>query len=306
MPHFIDNITQAIGNTPLLQLNKVKQAYHLQNDLFAKLEFLNPFGSVKDRIALALIQGAEKKNKCNSETVFIEATSGNTGIAVAAMAHAKGYKTIIVMPESMSAERQKAIKYFGATLILTPAKDGMTGAYRKAQTLAKENKNYIWLNQFSNPDNVQSHYETSAVEIWHDLDEKVDLFVSGIGSGGSITGIGKFLKEKNKDAQVIAVEPENCPLLSKGEKGSHKIQGIGDEFIPEILDIKLLDRIIPVSDQDAFEQAKKLYTLESIPAGISSGACLKAILDIDKDYQNKNIVFIIADSAFRYLSTELC
>ena len=303
---YYTSASQLIGNTPLLKLTNIEKAEGLQANLFAKVEYFNPSGSVKDRIALAMIEDAEKAGKLTKDTVIIEPTSGNTGIGLASIAAAKGYKLIIVMPETMSVERRQIIKAYGAEIVLSDGTKGMKGAIAKAQELAEEKGNAFIPSQFTNPSNPKIHYETTGPEIYNDLDGKVDVFVAGVGTGGTVTGTGKYLKEKS-NAKVVAVEPETSPVLSQGHGGPHKIQGIGAGFVPDTLDTSVYDQVSPVSNEDAFEFAKFIAHKEGISVGISSGAALKAGIDEAKKQENagKNIVVLLPDSGDRYYSTAL-
>lgn len=275
--------------------------------ILAKLESANPCGSVKDRIALAMIKAAEKKGLIKDDTVLIEPTSGNTGIGLAFICAAKGYRLILTMPESMSIERRKLLQIFGAKIVLTPTERGMTGAIEKAQQLAAENPNAFILQQFENPANPQIHRETTAKEIWADSDGKIDIFVAGVGTGGTITGCGEVLKEKNKNIKIVAVEPKDSPVLSGGKRGLHKIQGIGAGFVPKVMNVKIMDEIIQVSNEDAMETARQLAAKEGILAGISAGAAMWAAIQISHRPQNrdKTIVVILPDTGERYISTEM-
>ncbi len=300
-------VDQLVGKTPLLELAHIEKKYGLSAKLLAKLEYFNPAGSIKDRIAKAMIDDAEKKGLINKDTVIIEPTSGNTGIGLASIAAARGYKIIIVMPETMSIERRKLMKAYGAELVLTEGAKGMKGAIAKAQELHEENPNSFIPGQFVNPANPQIHYETTGPEIWADTDGKVDILVAGVGTGGTITGAGHFLKEKNPNVKVVAVEPATSAVLSTGVAGSHKIQGIGAGFVPEILDTKVYDEIIPVANEDAFETGRQIGFEEGFLIGISSGAAVTAAIQLAKRPENagKNIVIILPDTGDRYLSTDL-
>lgn len=298
---------ELIGKTPLMELKRIEEKFGLKAKIFAKLEYFNPAGSVKDRIAKAMIEDAEKNGALKKGAVIIEPTSGNTGIGIAAVGTAKGYKVIIVMPETMSIERRKLIKAYGAEIVLTEGAKGMKGAIEKANELAKENKGAIVLGQFVNPANPKAHYETTGPEIFEDTNGAVDFFVAGVGTGGTISGVGKYLKEKIGGVKVVAVEPESSPVLSKGVAGAHKIQGIGAGFIPDTLDTGVYDEIITVSNETAFETGRLIGTTEGVLVGISSGAALNAAIEIAKRAENagKNIVVLFPDSGDRYLSTPL-
>lgn len=300
-------ITELIGQTPILELDKSKKHYDFGANIYAKLEYFNPAGSIKDRAANEMISDMEKSGKLIPGGTIIEPTSGNTGIGLACIAAAKGYKVIVVMPESMSIERRKLIAAYGAEIVLTPAAEGMSGAIKKAEELCKENSGAVIAGQFINKANATAHYKTTGPEIWDQTDGKVDILVSAVGTGGTITGTGKYLKEKNPDIKVIAVEPLSSPVLSGGKSGPHKIQGIGAGFVPEILDISLIDEIICVSNEEAIACAKEIPTIEGILVGISSGSALSAAYKIAKRPENKtkNIVVILPDTGERYLSTEL-
>ena len=302
-----NNILEAIGNTPLVRLNNLKKELGLQADLIAKVESFNPGGSVKDRIAKAMIEDALQKGLINQDTTIIEPTSGNTGIGLAMCAASLGLKLVITMPESMSIERRNLLKAYGATLVLTDASKGMKGAIAKAEELVKEIPNAFMPLQFTNPANPQIHYLTTGPEIYRDLDGKVDVFIAGVGTGGTISGVGKYLKEQNSAIKVIAVEPLSSPVLSEGHAGSHKIQGIGAGFIPDTLNTSIYDEIIPVSNEDAFATGKMLAQTEGLLVGISSGAAVFAAIDLAKrkEYQDKTIVVLLPDTGERYLSTEM-
>ena len=298
---------ELIGKTPLMELKRVEEKFGLKAKIFAKLEYFNPAGSVKDRIAKAMIEDAEKNGALKKGAVIIEPTSGNTGIGIAAVGTAKGYKVIIVMPETMSIERRKLIKAYGAEIVLTEGAKGMKGAIEKANELAKENEGAIVLGQFVNPANPKAHYETTGPEIFEDTNGAVDFFVAGVGTGGTISGVGKYLKEKIGGVKVVAVEPESSPVLSKGVAGAHKIQGIGAGFVPDTLDTGVYDEIITVSNEAAFETGRLIGTTEGVLVGISSGAALNAAIEVAKRAENagKNIVVLFPDSGDRYLSTPL-
>ena len=295
---------ELIGNTPLLELVNIEKKFNLKAKLFAKLEFMNVSGSAKDRVAKAMILDAEKSGKLKPDSVIIEPTSGNTGIGLASVGTSRGYKVIIVMPETMSKERQLLIKSYGAELVLTDGTKGMKGAIEKAESLAKEIPNSFIPDQFSNPSNPKVHKETTGPEIWNDTDGKIDIFVAGVGTGGTITGVGEFLKEKNPNIKVVAVEPESSPLLSKGIAGSHKIQGIGANFVPKILNTNIYDEIITIKNEEAFDSRNLLGTTEGILVGISSGASLSAAIKLAQREENagKNIVAFFVDTGERYLS----
>ena len=299
---------ELIGNTPLLKLNNYsKKAGVTDATLIAKLEYLNPAGSVKDRIALAMVEDAEKKGQLKPGATLIEPTSGNTGIGIAAVAAAKGYKAIIILPETMSVERRNLLKAYGAELVLTEGAKGMKGAIAKAEELRDQIEGSVILGQFTNPANPEYHKATTGPEIWEQTDGKVDIFVSGVGTGGTVTGVGEFLKEKNPDVKIIAVEPASSPVLSKGTAGSHKIQGIGAGFVPDVLNTKIYDEVITVENEDAFAEGRAFAVSEGILVGMSSGAALKAGVELAKRPENKgkNIVVLLPDSGDRYLSTAL-
>ncbi len=302
-----DSIDKTIGGTPLVELKNIERDLGLKGRIFAKVEMFNPAGSVKDRIAKAMLDDLEAKGKIDKDTVLIEPTSGNTGVALAAMAAARGYKFKIVMPETMSVERRKLIKAYGAELVLTEGAKGMKGAVAKAEELSKEIPNSVIPGQFVNPANPEIHFRTTGPEICKDLDGKVDALVAGVGTGGTLSGTGKYLKSKIPGVQVVAVEPKGSPLLSEGRAGPHKIQGIGAGFIPDTLDTGIYDRVIAVEDVDAFEYGRMVGRKEGFLVGISSGAALAAAVQLAKEdaYAGKNIVAIFADTGERYLSTAL-
>ncbi len=302
-----NNITETIGSTPLIHLQNIESQFSLQAKILAKVESFNPAGSVKDRAALYMINDAEKKGLINKETTIIEPTSGNTGIGLASIAASRGYRTILTMSSSMSKERQDLLKAYGAEIVLTEPAKGIPGAIEKAQELASQIENSFIPSQFSNPANYQSHRDTTGPEIWNDTDGIIDIFVAGIGSGGTITGTGTFLKSKNSSIEIIGVEPAKSPFLTKGEKGPHGIQGIGAGFKPDILNTEIIDAIECVADEDAFATAKNLAQSEGILAGISSGAALFAAIQYAKKAENKGktIVVVLPDTGERYLSTGL-
>jgi cysteine synthase len=304
MSKIYEDITKTVGNTPLVRINKLNKN---PNTILVKLESFNPFSSVKDRIGVAMIEAAEKEGKINKDTVIIEPTSGNTGIALAFVAAAKGYKLILTMPETMSIERRQLLKILGAELVLTDGTKGMSGAVAKAEELVAETKNSFMPQQFNNEANPEIHRKTTAIELLNDTDGKIDIFISGIGTGGTITGVGEILRKKNPNVKLIAVEPKDSPVLSGGAPGPHKIQGIGAGFIPKVLNRDIIDEIILVSNEDAGETARQLAKTEGILAGISSGAALWAALEVAKRKENKDktIVALLPDSGERYLSTWL-
>lgn len=304
---YYNNITELIGKTPLVKLNNLIKQENLNANLFAKVEFFNPGGSIKDRIANAMIKEAELSGRLNQDTTIYEPTSGNTGIGAALVGAAKGYKVVIVMPDSVSVERIQIVKAYGAKVILTDKKFGVKGSIAKVEELMSEDENSITLSQFENKVNPSEHNKSTAIEIYEDLDSKVDVVISGVGTGGTITGVGHYLKSKNPNIEIIAVEPEKSPVLSGGEHNPHKIQGIGAGFIPNVLDTKVYDRIISVSDEKAMESARLLAQKEGIFCGVSSGAALAAALEVSNDpkYKDKNVVVILPDTGERYLSTEV-
>ncbi|MCY9696463.1 cysteine synthase A [Paenibacillus alginolyticus] len=307
MTKIYSNLTELIGNTPLLELWNYNNRHGLEAKVVAKLEYFNPAGSVKDRIGFAMIKEAEKSGKINKETVIIEPTSGNTGIALAFAAAALGYRLIIILPDSFSIERRKLLKALGAELVLTPASEGMLGAIRKAEELAAKMPNSFIPQQFSNPANPEIHRNTTAEEIWIDTDGKVDIFIAGVGTGGTITGVGEILKQRNPSVQVIAVEPADSPVLSGGSRGAHHIQGIGAGFVPDNFKSSVVDEIFTVSNEDAVTTARELAKTEGLLVGISSGAAAYAASEIAKRPENKGktIVVILPDTGERYLSTNL-
>lgn len=308
MSKYVESAAELIGKTPLLKLNGyTKKAGVTNANIFAKLEYLNPAGSVKDRIALAMINDAEKKGLLKPGATIIEPTSGNTGIGIASVAAAKGYRAILTLPDTMSVERRNLLKAYGAELVLTEGAKGMKRAIAKAEELNKEIEGSIILGQFDNPANPAAHKATTGPEIWEQLDGKVDIFVAGVGTGGTITGIGEYLKSQNPDVKIVAVEPATSPVLSKGTAGAHKIQGIGAGFVPKVLDTEVYDEILPIENDDAFEEGRAFAVIEGILVGISSGAALKAatILANRPENKGKNIVALLPDSGDRYLSTAL-
>ncbi len=296
---------ELVGNTPLIELVNLEKEFKLKSRLFAKIEYFNPSGSVKDRAALAMINDAEEKGLLKEGSVLIEPTSGNTGIGIASIGAMKGYRVILTMPESMSIERRKLLKAYGAELVLTEASKGMKGAIAKAEELVKEIPNSIILGQFVNPANPRAHYETTGPEIYKDLKGEVDYFVAGAGTGGTVSGAGRYLKEQNKDIKIVAVEPLSSPVLSEGKSGPHMIQGIGAGFVPDTLDLSIVDKVMTVSNEDAFEYGRIIAKKEGILVGISSGAALKAAVEIALKEENKNVVVLFPDSGDRYLSTKL-
>ncbi len=307
MGNIYTSAEQLIGKTPLLELSHIEKKFGLKAKILAKLEYFNPAGSVKDRVAKAMIEEAERSGKLKPGSVIIEPTSGNTGIGLACVASAKGYRIIIVMPETMSVERRKLMKAYGAELVLTEGAKGMKGAIAKAYELAAKIPDSFVPGQFENPENPRMHFETTGPEIYEDTDGKVDILVAGVGTGGTITGIGRYLKSKNSGLKVVAVEPADSPVLSQGVSGAHKIQGIGAGFVPGILDADIYDEIIAVKNEDAFETGRMIGKNEGFLVGISSGAALHAAIEVAKreENRNKNIVVIFPDSGDRYLSTPL-
>lgn len=307
MSKIFTSADQLIGKTPLLELTHIEESLGLKAKILAKLEYFNPAGSVKDRVAKAMLDDAEERGVLTPDSVIIEPTSGNTGIGLAAVAAARGYRIIIVMPETMSVERRQLMKAYGAELVLSDGSKGMTGAIEQAEVLAKELPHSFIPGQFVNPANAKAHRETTGPEIFEDTDGKVDVFVAGVGTGGTVTGVGEYLKSKNPDIRVVAVEPKTSAVLSTGKAGSHKIQGIGAGFVPKILNTKIYDEIIPVADADAFEYGRLVGKKEGVLVGISSGAALFAAVEVAKrpESAGKNIVVLLPDTGDRYLSTAL-
>lgn len=307
MGKILKSIDETIGNTPLVELTHFETKYKLKTKILGKLEYFNATGSIKDRIAKNMLDEAEKEGLINKDTIIIEPTSGNTGIGLASIGTSRGYKVIIIMPETMSKERIALIKAYGADIVLTDGSKGMAGAIEEAEKLHKQYENSYIPSQFENINNTLAHYKTTGPEIWDDTDGKVDIFISAVGTGGTITGTGKYLKEKNPNIKIIAVEPDGSPVLSKGIKGKHKIQGIGAGFVPKILDTSIYDEVITVTDEDAYQTAKEIGKTEGILIGISSGAAIYAakVLSERNENENKNIVVILPDTGTRYLSTGL-
>ena len=307
MSNIYKSADELIGKTPLLELAHIEKELNLKAKILAKLEYFNPAGSVKDRVAKAMLDDAEARGVLTKDSVIIEPTSGNTGIGLAAVAAARGYRIIIVMPETMSVERRQLMKAYGAELVLTEGAKGMKGAIAKADELAKEIPGGFIPSQFTNPANPEAHRKSTAPEIWEDTDGKVDIFVAGVGTGGTVTGVGEYLKSKNPAVKVVAVEPKSSPVLSQGVAGAHKIQGIGAGFVPEILNTKVYDEIIPVENDDAFETGRLIGRKEGVLVGISSGAAVWAAIELAKRPENagKNIVVLLPDTGDRYLSTPL-
>ena len=305
MAKIYESIAELIGQTPLLKAQRFAKSENLTSTILAKLEYFNPAGSVKDRIAKAILDEAEEKGLLNKDSIIVEPTSGNTGIGLASLAAARGYKIILTMPETMSIERRNLLKAYGADLVLTEGALGMKGAIARALEIKEENPNAFMPSQFTNPANPAIHYKTTGPEIWNDTDGKVDIFIAGIGTGGTISGVGKFLKEQNPNIEIIAVEPTDSPVLSKGQAGSHKIQGIGPGFVPETLNTEIYDEIITITNDEAFKYGKKFSQVEGVLIGISSGAALAAATKIAQRSENKDktIVVLLPDTGERYLST---
>ena len=307
MAKIYNSVTELIGGTPLLKANRFIEVNNLEANIFVKLEYFNPAGSVKDRIAKAMIEKAEADGLLNKNSVIIEPTSGNTGIGLASFAAARGYRAILTMPETMSVERRNLLKAYGAEIVLTDGSKGMKGAIAKAEELAETTPNAFIPSQFTNPANPAAHKATTGPEIWNDLDGKVDIFLAGVGTGGTLTGVGEYLKEQNPDVKVFAIEPASSPVLSKGTAGPHKIQGIGAGFIPEILNTNIYDEVFPIENDDAFKYGRQFSQVEGILIGISAGAALAAAVQVAQKPENKgkNIVVLLPDTGDRYLSTDL-
>ncbi|MCI7477147.1 MAG: cysteine synthase A [Selenomonadales bacterium] len=307
MAKIYNSVTELIGGTPLLKANRFIAVNNLEANIFVKLEYFNPAGSVKDRIAKAMIEKAEADGLLNKNSVIIEPTSGNTGIGLASFAAARGYRAILTMPETMSVERRNLLKAYGAEIVLTDGSKGMKGAIAKAEELAETTPNAFIPSQFTNPANPAAHKATTGPEIWNDLDGKVDIFLAGVGTGGTLTGVGEYLKEQNPDVKVFAIEPASSPVLSKGTAGPHKIQGIGAGFIPEILNTNIYDEVLPIENDDAFKYGRQFSQVEGILIGISAGAALAAAVQVAQKPENKgkNIVVLLPDTGDRYLSTDL-
>ena len=307
MSKIYKGVSELIGKTPIIEAVNFEKAVEADATILAKLEYFNPAGSVKDRVALAMIEEAEKKGVLKKGATIIEPTSGNTGIGLAAVGVSKGYKVILTMPETMSIERRNLLKAYGAQIVLTEGAKGMTGAIKKADELKGEIEHSVILGQFVNPANPAAHFATTGPEIWEDTDGKVDIFIAGVGTGGTVTGVGQYLKSKNPDVKIVAVEPATSPVLSQGKSGPHKIQGIGAGFVPDVLDTKVYDEILPIENEDAFKTGNKFAKTEGILVGISSGAALKAAEILSKRPENKGktIVALLPDTGERYLSTAL-
>lgn len=305
MAKIYKSIEELVGNTPLLELTHIEEELNLKSKIYAKLEYLNPAGSAKDRIAKQMIKDAEEQGLLKEGSTIIEPTSGNTGIGLAAIGISKGYKVIIIMPDTMSVERQKLLKAYGAELILTPGKEGIGAAINKAKELSNQIPNSFLAGQFSNPSNPKAHYLTTGPEIWNDTNGEIDYYVAGVGTGGTLTGTGKYLKEKNREIKIVAIEPYNSQVLKGKEAGKHDLQGIGADFIPDTYDGKVVDEIIDVEDNDAYEMGRLIAKKEGILVGISSGAALYGAIKIAKENEGKKIVVLLPDTGDRYLSTRL-
>lgn len=305
MSKIYKNISEIVGGTPLLEISNFSKSNNCKSKIFAKLEYLNPAGSIKDRVAKQMIDDAEKAGILKENSVIIEPTSGNTGIGIAAIGVSKGYRVIITMPDTMSIERRKILSAYGAELVLTDGKKGMKGAIEKAEELAKQYENSFVAGQFVNPSNPKAHENTTAPEIWEDTDGNVDIVIAGIGTGGTISGIGKYLKQKNPNIKIIGIEPYNSPFITKGVSGAHGLQGIGAGFIPDVLDTNIYDDIITVKEEDAYKMGRDIALKEGILVGISSGAALFGAVEVAKKEENKNIVVILPDTGDRYLSTPM-
>lgn len=300
-----NSINELVGKTPLLRLNNIEKMFDTKSKIIAKLECFNPAGSAKDRAALSMIDEAEKKGILKKGATIVEPTSGNTGIALASIGISRGYKVILTMPETMSVERQMLLKAYGAKIVLTPGGKGMAGAVEKSERICNETENAVILGQFDNSDNPLAHYKTTGPEIFDDTDGKIDIFIAGIGTGGTISGVGKYLKEKNKNIKIIGIEPESSPVITKGISGVHKIQGIGANFVPKNLDLSVCDEIVTVSNENALSMGNTVAKSEGLLIGISSGAAVSAAVEIAKKEKDKNIVVLLPDGGEKYLSTEM-
>lgn len=300
-----NSVKDLVGKTPLLRLNNIEKMFNTNSKIIAKLECFNPAGSAKDRAALSMIEQAELKGVLKKGATIVEPTSGNTGIALASIGISRGYKVILTMPETMSVERQMLLKAYGAEIILTPGNKGMAGAVEESERICKETENAVILGQFDNSDNPLAHYKTTGPEIFEDMDGKIDIFIAGIGTGGTISGVGKYLKEKNEKIKIIGIEPESSPVITKGISASHKIQGIGANFIPKNLDLSVCDEIVTVSNENALSMGNAVAKNEGLLIGISSGAAVSAAVEIAKKEKNKNIVVLLPDGGEKYLSTEM-
>lgn len=300
-----NSINELVGKTPLLRLNNIEKMFDTKSKIIAKLECFNPAGSAKDRAALSMIDEAEKKGILKKGATIVEPTSGNTGIALASIGISRGYKVILTMPETMSVERQMLLKAYGAKIVLTPGSKGMAGAVEESERICKETENAVILGQFDNSDNPLAHYKTTGPEIFDDTDGKIDIFIAGIGTGGTISGVGRYLKEKNKNIKIIGIEPESSPVITKGISGAHKIQGIGANFVPKNLDLSVCDEIVTVSNENALSMGNTVAKSEGLLIGISSGAAVSAAVEIAKKEKDKNIVVLLPDGGEKYLSTEM-